>query len=106
MAESAKLDGRGYLNDPMMKRAVIFDVGGVLCSPPQLAIAAYESRLRLPRYYYMCPMRRRCRRRTYRGAIGRVFSAGAPDNAFCRLERGLITLSQVLKLAVCYNNIE
>ena len=39
----------------MMKRAVIFDVGGVLCSPPQLAIAAYESRLRLPRYYYMSP---------------------------------------------------
>ncbi len=35
-----------------MKRAVIFDVGGVLCSPPQLAIAAYESRLRLPRYYF------------------------------------------------------
>ena len=33
----------------IMQKAVIFDVGGVLCSPPQLAIAAYEKQLQLPR---------------------------------------------------------
>ena len=94
----------------MMKRAVIFDVGGVLCSPPQLAIAAYESRLRLPRYYYMSPMLRMCLVcdvHACRGAIGRVFIAGGPDNAFCRLERGLITLSQVnRRSATNIKNIE
>jgi len=33
----------------LMKRAVIFDVGGVLFSPPQRAIAAYEKELGLPK---------------------------------------------------------
>lgn len=31
------------------KRAVIFDVGGVLIAPPQQAIAAYEQELGLPK---------------------------------------------------------
>ena len=31
------------------KRAVIFDVGGVLIAPPQRAIAAYERELGLPK---------------------------------------------------------
>ena len=33
----------------MMKKAVIFDLGGVLFHPPQQAIAAYEKELELPR---------------------------------------------------------
>ena len=33
----------------MTKTAVLFDVGGVLFSPPQRAIAAYERELGLPR---------------------------------------------------------
>ena len=32
-----------------MKKAVIFDLGGVLFYPPQRAIAAYEKELGLPR---------------------------------------------------------
>ena len=31
------------------KAAVIFDVGGVLITPPQLAIAEYEKEISLPR---------------------------------------------------------
>lgn len=30
-----------------------------------------------------------------RGSLRYVFSAGSPDNAFCRLEKGHLTLSQV-----------
>lgn len=62
-----------------MKKAVIFDIGGVLFSPPQWAIAAYEKELGVPR-----------------GMIAYVFLHGAPDNAFCRLERGELTLSQFI----------
>lgn len=61
-----------------MKKAVIFDLGGVLFYPPQRAIAAYEKELGLPR-----------------GAVAYAFIHGVPDNAFCRMERGELTLSQV-----------
>ncbi len=32
----------------LRRRAVFFDVGGVLFSPPQVAIAAYERELSIP----------------------------------------------------------
>ena len=38
---------------------------------------------------------------THRGAIAIGFVSGAPDNAFCRLERGELTLSQVCGCGLC-----
>eukprot|EP00058_Branchiostoma_floridae_P025644 XP_002611134.1 hypothetical protein BRAFLDRAFT_88467 [Branchiostoma floridae] len=59
------------------KKAVIFDMGGVLVTPPQWAINSYEKSLGLPRMF-----------------IQGVMMKGMPDNAFSQLERGELTLSQ------------
>ncbi|XP_019628250.1 PREDICTED: bifunctional epoxide hydrolase 2-like [Branchiostoma belcheri] len=59
------------------KKAVIFDMGGVLVTPPQWAINNYEKSLGLPRMF-----------------IQGVMMKGMPNNAFCQLERGELTLSQ------------
>ncbi|KAL5460426.1 hypothetical protein EMCRGX_G033873 [Ephydatia muelleri] len=62
----------------MMKfEAVIFDIGGVVITAPQLTIAAVEQELGLER-----------------GFLTLVFANGWPNNAFCRLERGELKLSQ------------
>lgn len=63
----------------MVFKAVIFDVGGVLVSPPQAAIRSYEKVLDV------AP-----------GSLRRVFARGQPENAFCKLERGEYTLSQFI----------
>jgi epoxide hydrolase-like predicted phosphatase len=60
-----------------MIRAVVFDVGGVLITSPVDVIWQYEQELKLPKR-----------------SLGSVFINGAPDNAFCRMERGEIKLSQ------------
>ncbi|XP_078603074.1 bifunctional epoxide hydrolase 2-like isoform X1 [Branchiostoma floridae x Branchiostoma japonicum] len=59
------------------KKAVIFDMGGVLVTPPQWAINSYEKSQGLPRMF-----------------IQGVMMKGMPDNAFSQLERGELTLSQ------------
>jgi hypothetical protein len=62
---------------PGKVKAVLFDVGGVLFSPPQIAIAEVEREHGLPL-----------------GTLVRAFVSGEPNNAFCKLERGELTLSQ------------
>ncbi|XP_065883827.1 bifunctional epoxide hydrolase 2-like [Dysidea avara] len=62
-------------------KAVLFDLGGVLISAPQLVIARYEKSLGLPS-----------------GGLTVAFVRGAPNNAFCRLETGELTLSEFAPL--------
>ncbi len=76
-----------------MKKAVIFDVGGVLVTSPVKIIQEYERELGLPRlkigcYGYTNMM-------YFRFTIGGALVEGRPENAFCRMERGEIRLSQV-----------
>lgn len=61
----------------MKFEAVIFDIGGVVITAPQLTIAAVEEELDIER-----------------GFLTSVFANGWPNNAFCRLERGELKLSQ------------
>ena len=94
-------------------KAVLFDVGGVLFSPPQVAIAEVERELGLPPYVRdrsasgpivlrLYQNGRGCYKLILRaivpllsGALALVFITGEPNNAFCRMERGELTLSQV-----------
>lgn len=63
----------------MRFKAVIFDIGGVLVRQPQIGIRKYEKELDTPP-----------------GFLGEVFMKGAPDNSFCRLERGELLFSEFL----------
>lgn len=63
----------------MRFKAVIFDIGGVLVRQPQIGIRKYEKELGTPP-----------------GFLGEVFMKGAPDNSFCRLERGELLFSDFL----------
>ena len=87
-------------------KAVLFDVGGVLFSPPQVAIAEVERELGLPPYVRDRSPLYQNGRGWYKliiraivslpsGALALVFVTGEPDNAFCKMERGELTLSQV-----------
>ncbi len=42
-----------------------------------------------------------CGQTLFRGLIVRAFVLGSPDNAFSRLERGELTLSQVSSATMC-----
>ncbi|XP_039261129.1 bifunctional epoxide hydrolase 2-like [Styela clava] len=63
----------------MKFKAVIFDIGGVLVPQPQIGILNYEKQLKLPI-----------------GFLGKVFMDGAPDNSFCKLERGELLFSEFI----------
>lgn len=61
-------------------KAVLFDVGGVLVPQPQKAIARYENELGLRKRF-----------------LSELFLEGESYSAFCRLERGLLTVSEFCK---------
>lgn len=61
----------------MEKKAVIFDVGGVLITSPVHAIREYEKELNLPK-----------------NTLTAAFITRTPNNSFSRLERGEIRLSE------------
>lgn len=76
------LSNRNYLSSAsiarnMAKKAVIFDLGGVIVQQPQQALAKFGDKMKLPRFFFES-----------------VMIKGRPDNAFCRMERGEITVSQ------------
>ncbi|XP_070554463.1 bifunctional epoxide hydrolase 2-like [Ptychodera flava] len=60
-----------------MKKAVIFDIGGVIITPPQSGIRSYGESLGLPRHF-----------------LEAVMIRGRPDNAFCKMERGELTVTE------------
>ncbi|XP_063956344.1 bifunctional epoxide hydrolase 2-like [Lytechinus pictus] len=59
------------------KKAVLFDLGGVLFEPPQNALRKYGEQLGLPGSF-----------------LEKAMIRGRPDNAFCRMERGESTARQ------------
>ncbi|NP_001121538.1 soluble epoxide hydrolase-like protein 1 [Strongylocentrotus purpuratus] len=61
----------------MKKKAVLFDLGGVLFEPPQNALRKYGEQLGLPGSF-----------------LEKAMIQGRPDNAFCRMERGESTARQ------------
>lgn len=61
----------------MKKKAVIFDLGGVIVEQPQKALAKYGKQLSLPDFFFES-----------------VMIKGRPDNAFCKMERGELTVTQ------------
>ena len=58
-------------------KAVIFDLGGVILPQPQKSIALYAKKLGLPSRF-----------------LPELFLHNAPSNAFCRLERGELTIGE------------
>ncbi|XP_070554469.1 bifunctional epoxide hydrolase 2-like [Ptychodera flava] len=58
-------------------KAVLFDVGGVIRSPPPSGVAGYAESIGLPRNF-----------------LTDVIQRGAPDNAFFKMERGELTTTE------------
>ncbi|XP_070554461.1 bifunctional epoxide hydrolase 2-like [Ptychodera flava] len=63
-----------------MKKAVIFDIGGVIITPPQSEMKKYEESLGLPKRF-----------------LEDVMVKGMPDNSFCKMERGEFTVQEFYK---------
>ncbi|XP_077983835.1 bifunctional epoxide hydrolase 2-like [Glandiceps talaboti] len=63
-----------------MKKAVIFDIGGVIITPPQSGIKSYGESLGLPGDF-----------------LEKVMMKGSPNNAFCKMERGELTVREFLE---------
>ncbi|XP_077983681.1 bifunctional epoxide hydrolase 2-like [Glandiceps talaboti] len=63
-----------------MKKAVIFDIGGVIITPPQSGIKSYGESLGLPGNF-----------------LELVMIKGRPNNAFCKMERGELTVREFLE---------
>ncbi|XP_071848022.1 bifunctional epoxide hydrolase 2-like isoform X2 [Apostichopus japonicus] len=59
------------------KKAVIFDLGGVIVEQPQKALEKFGEKLKLPKFFFES-----------------VMIKGRPNNAFCQMERGEISVTQ------------
>ncbi|XP_071949409.1 bifunctional epoxide hydrolase 2-like [Antedon mediterranea] len=63
-----------------VKKAVVFDMGGVIVEQPQIGLKRYTESLGFPGFF-----------------LESVMIRGRPDNSFCRLERGELSTSQFFK---------